>query len=164
MLTSFQLQNLTCKILAVIISLPVSFRVRLPCSLFLHHREKRGPLIFPSFLSLASHVSRCPCSPSQSEGLSLVQGLPLSPCTPHKDSFTKAHGTKKRQEWEPIKGIIGAGGGGGGEGMERKARWQRETDEKTGLNRKKRKRGGQIESVGKASGAKLDGPGEETVN
>lgn len=147
MLTSFQLQNLTCKILAVIISLPVSFCVRLPCSLFLHHREKRGPLIFPSFLSLASHVSRCPCSPSQSEGLSLVQGLPLSPCTPHKDSFTQARGTKKRQEWEPIKGIIGAarrggdgaGGGGGGEGMERKARWQRETDEKTGLYRKKKK-------------------------
>lgn len=48
--------------------------------------------------------------------------------------------------------------------MERKARWQRETDEKTGLYRKKRKRGGQIENVGKASGAKLDGPGEETVN
>lgn len=159
MLTSFQLQNLTCKILAVIISLPVSFRVRLPCSLFLHHREKRGPLIFPSFLSLASHVSRCPCSPSQSEGLSLVQGLPLSPCTPHKDSFTKARGTKKRKEWEPIKGIIGA--------VRRVAMALVVVEGARGKNwatQKKKKAGGQIERVGKASGAKLDGPGEETVN
>lgn len=35
---------------------------------------------------------------------------------------------------------------------------------KLGYTEKKRKRGGQIESVGKASCAKLDGPGEETVN
>lgn len=50
--------------------------------------------------SLIPHVSRFLCSPFQSDCLSPVQGLPLSLCTPHKDSLTKSHGREK----ETIKG------------------------------------------------------------
>lgn len=53
-------------------------------------------------------------------------------------------GANKRYNRCGAYGGDGGGGGGGGEGMERKARWQRETDEKTGLYRKKRKRGGRL--------------------
>lgn len=50
-----------------------------------------------------------------------------------------------------------------GGSMERKARWKRKTDGKTWAGQKKKARR-LIETVGKASGAKLDGVGEETVN
>lgn len=157
-----------------IISSPVLFCMCFAFFLFFDQREKK--LFSCSWAaSLISLVSRCLCSPSQSEGLSLVPGLPLSLCTLHKDSLTKARGTKT-QEWEPIKGIIGAACTVamvlpvmvvvvvmvGGEIWRERRDGKRRRMEKPGRGRKKARR--RIETVGKASGAKLDGLGEETVN
>lgn len=133
--------------------------MRFPSSCILITQRKKGPLMF---LSCLPHVSRFPRSPSQSDALSLVPGLPLYPCAPHKDSLTKARGTKT-QEWEPIKGIIGAATKVVGGRMERKVRWKRRTDGKPGRDRTK-KQDGRLRLEEKASGAKLDGLGEETVN